>query len=293
MLRATCECLERGNEGIQFLHEENPNKPTCYAWVAAVEEMLRELRNTKRLDYYIHRDRPQAIMKNHGVDKIPGMSCDSVRKLLSSVWIACQEQSAARGRTNFRPGPVPYKQRTLERAVNRVACTMLNIKPLHRVGDKVSQDALQNDLAPVHTAYAPVFAVELNYASSTAYSRIPGVNADVPVDFVLRTTSQTINTVAVRQRDKWFVDRDNCKKLAKEVHGLGVWATFAIGDKAITRETCVFCNDSFARMSKHLSGAKHIDRFVEVVNMVCRASSTTGLRMLNNPKHRGTFLRRS
>lgn len=71
---------------------------------------------------------------------------------------------------------------------------------------------------------------------------------------------------------------------------LRAWATANhTADGIDSRKYCIFCGQEYSKMSKHTGGAAHIDKVVEVCKLICRATSSLGLKMLNDPKTRNAF----
>ena len=81
----------------------------------------------------------------------------------------------------------------------------------------------------------------------------------------------------------WEMYEQNIKDYAKVAH--------CFKDKHSISSTCSFCGGTYKRMSKHTYGAKHIARAVEIVSLLCKATTPTGLKMINNPKHKSAFFR--
>jgi hypothetical protein len=94
-------------------------------------------------------------------------------------------------------------------------------------------------------------------------------------------------TLAIRdpKTGTWYMDNDRILAFASRNHNCGT------GQGTVSDRTCIFCGESYERMSKHLQGAKHKERVLEVVKLVCKATTPTGLRMINNPKHKSAFFR--
>lgn len=88
---------------------------------------------------------------------------------------------------------------------------------------------------------------------------------------------------------RWLVDEQKVRQFANNNHTS--IATPELDGLKISKSKCVFCGETYERMSKHTHGLKHKNRVVDVVKLVCKAISPTGLRMLNNPRYSATFFR--
>lgn len=90
----------------------------------------------------------------------------------------------------------------------------------------------------------------------------------------------------------WVLDQDVVKSFASTRENIRRIDRRGTKTHPNKEEECIFCGESFSRLSKHTSGAKHLQHVIDFVNLLCKALSPAGLRMLNNPKYKDVFLRR-
>lgn len=283
------ECEHKHGEGVQALHEMGGgNEATCFRVTASFSNAL----NT------IKKQRGKAISR---YDDAPRLQAGSplLGQTFQVAWSAMRDKHNKRAESSDSSGdPYPtfgMKGIMLDNVVRRVSASMLNLPAKVTCGRGKSFDA-----SPCSSiSYAPVFrVVETTFRHDTVFGEI--VVPAGSTRLALTTNDSISSFLAVREGNQWHIDSDFVKRVASrnhntienfEKHGWSSLLREHLGPKIHADEYCIFCAESFTRMSKHLKGGRHINRVSEVVALVTRATSSTGLRMINNPRHRNVFIR--
>ena len=273
------ECEDKHGEGIQAFHDMGDGQQdTCYIAAAAFRKALAKLRYKGGLGHLVDvpREARQLPLVLEGV--------------FNKVW----EQAVNRHneRYSVRVGSELYEQssklRVLEHTVNRVACNVLDIAPGVHHGNFPERIQKQHLVLGGDT-YPPVFNVVLSALGTDTccgahwYEKL-GAGPHPMLYFWDHSIP-----VAVRYKGSWVLAEDAIKAWA--VEHCEVTSVRRHVPYQDPRRACIFCKEEFKRMSKHLVGAKHIDQVVNLVKLVCKATTRMGLHMLNDPRQRHVFIR--
>lgn len=268
LLSLSCECLKRNGPAVQAIHEMGNEYDTCYSVVASFENMVSYIKESDsllddksiltqlRLSHQTMLQVAAEAIWKHAVNvhneriKQP-QAADSVRKL---------HQSRLR------------KMAMLTKIANRVASKAMGLEP------------------EVHHGHGTIRVQPSSYViSETRYYQLFDVRI-VPMDNDITSFIMTIGSDRLpfaRRSPAGVWDCFGTDELSDWASRHNSWSNTDLGASP-TR--CTFCAESFDRISRHIAGAAHITRVLDIANHVLRATSRFGLQMLNNPNHQHIFL---
>lgn len=286
-----CECQALHGEGIQAMHEMGDGSDTCYAGVEAFNFILRTLRNPEigYIDFAEH------IKKSVELFAVGSENPYSVlHQALAQAGFGAQKVRYDRinSRVNLNTLPVSrhlFKHQQMTKVANQVAAQLCKHDVL--VDRGVNHHEVQNHVV-AEKVYPKAFIIEERYIYKVfiANNRHLFPNVDESEDTLAtvakfeRPLHGSRDIIGVRTPEgKWNVDTDLIRAWAAD-HTSLVGGPRDVGH-------CYFCESSFDRMSKHISGAKHGERVLEVTKLALKATSRMGLQMINNPRHRSVFFK--
>lgn len=286
VLHVSSECERKHGPGIQAFHELG-HKGTCYTVTEAFSHMLQQVNAEGLLGA-----RPPAPPP-----EVPPI----LRKVLESAWISARALHNGRVMLKDSKKPVSMKVAALQNAVDRVSYSLLNLQPVIDTGGM--SDRVEPVYQKKQAVYHPVFhvkAVEFLDFHLKPFESETGITIAAPGVYTTLAFDAESLYSAIAVRDQLSTGESAPGSWAFSQRVATRWAscnytTFA--DKELrqlelpVKGWCVFCGEQYDRMPRHISGAKHLDRVLEVANLVCKATTTTGLKMLNNPRHRSVFIR--
>lgn len=262
------ECEAKHGDGVQALHELGDQDSTlCYVATSAFKKALSAL----------HAHKGQHLDSVSMFPKDANLLNGYMRSMFNSVWdMSCDKHN--KRFAAFMLGHMPHRLRrrdAMQKTVNHVTSSLLCLAPkLIDVGRMRGPATRTVVSEPV---YHTIFEVICNDVDEKKFIYKMGfVDGDV---------------FAVREDGQWTVHEDVVKHWAESHHTI---RDFRVKHGGYSRpaEKCLFCNETFTRMSKHTQGGKHIDRVLEVAKLTCKATSRMGLQMINNPKTRSVFIKR-
>ncbi len=287
------QCEHENGEGIQALHELGEANDTCFTSSAAFRTVLSK----------IHAAKGDALpMEPNGAwyPNIPPL----LGTTLKAVWATGQQKHndrTAKYRLSLTEPP-DLKLDSMRHVMDRVMFNVLGLDP--QVSHGRHQDRVHNtSFVKNEVTYQRIFQIRRKYFSQEELRRsyddghvLDGVKLEPGTHTVLCLGRDEGVIFAIRDvagLGKWSFDPEPVKRWAGENY-----TVFNNEQKKVLghspqngKDYCIFCGDWFERMSRHVSGAKHIDRVVEVAKLACLATSRTGLKMLNSPRHRSAFLK--
>lgn len=262
------ECEHKHGEGVQALHDLGGDATLCYVATAAFKKALAALHASKQqIDIKADYPKDASLLKNY------------MRVTFNSVWEhACMKHNQRFVSSMFgNPGFEMRRQIAMQQTVDRVAASLLSLPP---------KDIDRGRFVPGGSITTPGFCVKQVPVYPEVFTCRCVSNQDTGVVYTLEFKNG-VDTFARREGGAWVVNEDYIKQWAKEHFTVSTIPQPGKGPKK-----CLFCAEQFERMSKHTQGARHIDRVLEVTKLVCKATSRMGLRMLNNPRTRSTFIKR-
>lgn len=291
------ECEHKHGAGIQAMHELGGGG-TCYAVSQRFSNILHRLSLAKGTSV-------RADISNEFTGEITSELPPTMAQLLKNVWFTSASMHNKRAAAEsleprFHSDP---KVRGLQQTVDRVTYSLLKLAPIVDIGRHADRILTPEKR---ELRYRSVFNVDqricYNPSDVEGFKQNTDITVPVNVPRICLSTidwdrSSAVTVLAVRDQDshgesapgKWTLSTQAVQKWANHNH-----TAFSAGEcleLGIKRNYCIFCGDTYDRMNKHVQGAKHIDRVVEVAGLVCKATSSLGLKMLNNPKHRTAFIK--
>lgn len=308
------ECEHRHGDGIQVMHElGGENAYSCYKASVAFRDSLAGIHKAKN---QIFGYEMQETLKNKRKE-LPLMLNAALKGVLDTAIEKHNKRIADNTiRTNVLTLGDPCsaeedrKSRLLTTVANKVVYNAIGMKPLQSTGRFVNawntgdsrpvpqQTLPENDAVrqKLDSSYLPIFNIQL---SSYAVKKILNLN-DNPDGEVfdknqLFTTmvvnddyDQVVFAVRDPRDDRWHIAEEDIRTWAKRNHNPLSRSLF-MRQLKVSDGHCLFCNERFDRMSRHVQGARHQSRVVEIVQLACRATSRTGLKMINNRRHSSAF----
>ena len=309
ILHVGSECGHTHGPGVQVLHELGGQADTCYAAVLPFVHTVEALKSHtgKQIG-----GNPETIKRSYVADRC-----------LEVVWEKAVKKHNQRFLTErLSHFWVTRPHQAMQRVVDRVTASLLGFTPFEEHG----RPNLKVDNTFVHNVHYPhVFRVYtrhlLDADSLAAFNEKLGINLKLQQKYTtmelcapqsienLSPTERAALTkdgkgvpFAVRGFDEhgnpahgqWTCSQDVVMRFAKGFHTvLSDIDTdrFKLKSADPNKVHCIFCNGDYDRIQRHTGGAGHLDRVVQVASLVCKATTSTGLKMLNNPKHRAVFLR--
>lgn len=277
------ECEHKHGESVAALHEMGGT--TCFEITAKFRTELGKVKANKGVR--VSHDPYRGDSKLSGVGPLMEAAFSTAKSRMVKVHNNRVSTSEPRFKVFTQKGPM------LQRIVNKLTGNMLSLQGKVNLGNKAERT---NTHVIQEQQYPSVFRVsetEVNEFSSTlcAGTVDQPVAGHVPPGLYLTLSPSNNNECIFAVRDakgQWLIDEDRVKRYANTGNNPIEDSSSKWG---ISTKQCVFCNAHFERMSKHTQGAKHKDRVLEVVKLVCKATTPTGLRMVNNPRHKSAFFR--
>jgi len=250
------ECEQKHGDSVEFFHSEG--SATCFKVTAAFREALASIKNTKGVANYA----PDVVLP----------SSKNLKYAINSAWEVMKAAHNSRISADYT---LPLKQVALQNTVTKLAnhlMTLPKVKLAEDTSETVKRTALVTPLVVMN---------DLGYSPEFQYRLCPADNTGI--------------RLALRRYDgSWDVQDDRVLSFAERNADCVNWPVEQSkhhGKVRSTNTVCSFCGGTFERMSKHLAGAKHKNRVLEIVRLLCKATTPTGLKMINNPKHRSAFFR--
>lgn len=302
LLYAGSECEHKHGEGVQAIHEMSGGKDSCYTSSEAFRHALSLIHEGGNL--------PDNLPETASTKSLP----PTLAGVLRAVWTMAvkkhNERSTARmwERVAERRNS-GGKLAALQGAVDRVTASLLGIHP--RVDHGRNQERVHNtSFAKTELIYPQVFRVVQRYLNAGGVEVLKddsGINLPpdggtfTMMEFVHRSQPEGV-IFAVRDFNekgepapgKWAFSKEAVRGWAHTHHTVfDAMQTeqFKVAAQKKDHGRCIFCGEDYDRMFRHIKGAKHGDRVVEVAGLVCKATTRLGLKMLNDPHHRTAFIK--
>lgn len=295
------QCEHENGEGIQALHELGEANDTCFTSSAAFRKILGKI--------HASTDHLGELSKVLTVeDTLPPM----LRTAMGRVWNEAANKHNKRRMSALADMIIAADRQDLHiqglnRILNRVVYNILNLHPM--IDHGAHQDRVHNtSFAKNELKFERIFQIrrrpfsehDLKYTYPDGQV-INGVKLKEPGNHVVMVINNrndigpSDNIFAVRdiKPGAWSFDPEPLKRWASDNYTVfNNMQKAAMGLSAKDgKDYCLFCGDWFERMSRHIGGGKHIDRVVEVGALACKATSHTGLKLLNNPRYRTAFIK--
>lgn len=292
------ECEHTHGDGIQALHElSEGNTTTCFKSSTAFRAGLGAIHNSKGVQ--INSSKQQELVNA----QLPHM----LNAALESVIRTCVKKHNTRvqEQAELSNGYIilgnatsaDRKNDLMQRVANKVIYHAVNLKPLVTVGKNRGDTPVPPELYQKRDVnYVPIVRIYSRKLQSYEYD---GIFQYVPSEerptndqtFVTMMLSGGYEAELVAAQDprngRWHINDSLVRRWAKQNH------TCFNHDRSkafgVSTDTCIFCQEKFSRMSRHMDGARHQNRVMELIQLATRATSRTGLRLLNNPRHFSAF----
>jgi hypothetical protein len=289
VLYVGCECEHMHGEGVSALHEMSGANNTCFKVTAAFKSALNFTKGHqgKTIDRY-SRNTPSL----KGVSPFLSNALDTA--FMNIIEVHNKRVPKTDGEIKY-PLTGAYGE-FMQTAVDRLTTNYLRLPTLQNTGrhaEKMQESLQHNALVRprIFTVTERKFDYPLQFNDET------GTPYQVPPStcLVLSPTENTDVRLAVKPMGKpWLFDGDDIRYRAEYLYeGFShnsAWKGIIRERKGFSsdRTYCVYCGRSFTRMPKHAKSDPHRDAVQNLVRLVCRATSSTGLRILNNPRHRNS-----
>jgi hypothetical protein len=263
------ECEHKHGEAVQAFHEMGGE--TCFSVTAKFRAALGRVKSLRGQSISSYRNE---LGELHGASPLMRAAFNTTKEHMIEVHNSRVSKEAAE-----RPMEVVALQRLVDK-LTRSVMTLPSVTSVGKHSHRVSHFHKHVTLVP---RVLEVRNVTHTYSFTHNGFVLPSGN------YLHLTTPLDTTTFAVREPEqkKWLVDESAVRRWAENNH------TSIVRNEqfSIPGSKCVFCGESYERMGKHTRGMKHKERVLDVVKLVCKAISPTGLRMINNPKHASAFFR--
>lgn len=289
------ECEHKHGEGIQALHELTAgNSKTCFSVTSTFRKALGVIKDDFKNRTYNEYSREHQAKKPRMNDCSPILS-----KAFDIAWESMTAQHNKRARQFEEDSAAAYVTRfpvfgkkalKYQLVADMLTSRIMNLPVRPDIGNHASRVSDHATSGVERLRLFEVGETTFNYAVT-----VPTASGEsrefMPGTYLVLRPAVSSRIMAVRANDgKWYVDRVAVREYASDEHCFHSQEHGTFG-RNISSSRCLFCNEVFQRMTKHTHGNKHVSRVLEVLGLLTKAMSPTGLRMLNNPRHKTTFFR--
>jgi hypothetical protein len=273
------ECEHKHGEAVQAMHEMGGT--TCFSVTARFRAALNEATSSQKSLTHLRHNREYKKLENCPL-------LNAAFEVVHDTMVLTHNKRWMEKTPRSKFVHFPVKGPALQQIADKLTSKMMSLPEIAFRGNYANRLDPGYAAGKVDTLRPRVFHFsEFTVANSLEFS----TEILSPGNYLMLSSHETpseYDALAVRKPNgQWLVDRERVWSFARNswnpLQDTRQWG--------ISHNRCIYCGETYHRMSRHVQGARHKERVLELINMVCRATSPTGLRMINNPHHRSVFFR--